>query len=145
MWVIITFYLFRPFTGAYTDKKDPGVYRCVVCKKELFDSKTKFDSRCGWPAFYDVIDQAKVKRIVDTSHGMRRIEVVCAHVSHLHSYIMMVMMILMIVMMMMVMMMMVMMMIVMAILMMMMVMMMIVMAIPMMMMMMMMAWWWWWW
>ncbi|XP_020904737.1 uncharacterized protein LOC110243026 isoform X1 [Exaiptasia diaphana] len=69
----------RAFTGAYYDKKDPGVYKCIVCNKELFDSKTKFDSRCGWPSFYDVIDDAKVKKIVDTSHGMQRIEVVCAH------------------------------------------------------------------
>ncbi|XP_001638211.2 peptide methionine sulfoxide reductase MsrB isoform X2 [Nematostella vectensis] len=77
----------RAFTGAYWDKKDPGIYRCVVCDIELFSSKNKYDSGSGWPSFYDVIAHGNVKQKSDFSHGMRRIEVVCAncgaHLGHL--------------------------------------------------------------
>lgn len=72
---------YRAFTGIYHDKKDPGIYRCIVCHKELFNASKKYNSGSGWPSFYDVIDEANVKKIVDTSHGMHRVEVVCAHVS----------------------------------------------------------------
>lgn len=59
----------RPFSGCYNKTKDSGVYTCVVCNEELFSSKTKFESGCGWPAFSDVIDQGRVKLTEDTSHG----------------------------------------------------------------------------
>ena len=36
------------FTGEYFDFKGKGVYRCVCCGSELFDSKTKYDSGSGW-------------------------------------------------------------------------------------------------
>lgn len=67
---IKTLYLhFRPFSGCYNKSKESGIYTCVVCNEELFSSKTKFESGCGWPAFNDVIDQGKVKLTKDTSHG----------------------------------------------------------------------------
>lgn len=69
----------RAFTGIYYKTKDAGLYTCVVCGEELFSSETKFDSGCGWPAFNDVLDQGKVKLTKDTSHGMVRTEVTCAH------------------------------------------------------------------
>ncbi len=75
------------FTGAYWDNHDHGVYRCVCCDAELFRSDTKFESGSGWPSFYDAIDKSKVRTETDTSHGMRRIEVMCArcdaHLGHL--------------------------------------------------------------
>jgi len=75
-----------PFTGAYWDCKDKGTYRCICCGSDLFRSDAKFDSGTGWPSFYDVIDQKKVKVIEDRSHGMRRLEVRCAqcdaHLGH---------------------------------------------------------------
>jgi peptide-methionine (R)-S-oxide reductase len=53
----------------------------------LFDSDTKFESGSGWPSFYDVAEKGRVKQIEDNSHGMRRVEVVCAncgaHLGHL--------------------------------------------------------------
>src|SRR5476649_700495 len=68
----------RPFTGEYWETKELGVYRCAGCVEELFDSTTKFDAHCGWPSFYDSLDKSKVKEIEDTTHGMHRVEVVCA-------------------------------------------------------------------
>jgi len=67
------------FTGEFWDMHEDGVYRCVCCGAELFRSDTKFDSGTGWPGFFDAIGKDRVRTEVDTSHGMRRVEVVCAH------------------------------------------------------------------
>ncbi|MDR3689480.1 MAG: peptide-methionine (R)-S-oxide reductase MsrB [Fimbriimonas sp.] len=76
----------RPFTGEYWNHKETGIYSCAGCGEELFDSRTKFDAHCGWPSFYDSIDRKKVREIEDFSHGMHRVEVVCAacggHLGH---------------------------------------------------------------
>jgi peptide-methionine (R)-S-oxide reductase len=76
----------RPFTGEYWDTKEPGSYHCIVCGTLLFDSTTKFDAHCGWPSFYDAVDNAKIEYIEDNAHGMRRTEVRCktcgAHLGH---------------------------------------------------------------
>jgi peptide-methionine (R)-S-oxide reductase len=77
----------RPFTGAYWDNHESGSYRCVVCGETLFESKVKYDSRSGWPSFYDVADKSKVITRADNALGMRRTEVLCAkcgaHLGHL--------------------------------------------------------------
>ncbi len=76
----------RPFTGKYVNEKRDGVYQCTACGNELFSSDTKYDSRSGWPSFYDVMDEGNVELVEDDSHGMRRVEVVCArcggHLGH---------------------------------------------------------------
>lgn len=76
----------RAFTGVYWDTKEEGVYRCVVCDTALFSSQTKYDSGSGWPSFWQELGSGTVERHVDTSHGMMRIEAVCAtcgaHLGH---------------------------------------------------------------
>ncbi|QVM92874.1 peptide-methionine (R)-S-oxide reductase MsrB [Pseudomonas entomophila] len=76
----------RPFSGKYNSERRDGVYHCICCDLALFDSKAKFDSGCGWPSFYEPIEQAAMIEIRDTSHGMIRTEVTCAqcdaHLGH---------------------------------------------------------------
>ena len=77
----------RAFTGKYYDAHETGIYRCVCCGNELFSSDTKFDSGTGWPSFYAPLAKENVAEDSDTSHGMRRTEVLCskcdAHLGHL--------------------------------------------------------------
>ena len=77
----------RAFSGVYWDNHDAGTYRCVVCGQDLFDSDKKYDSRSGWPSFYDVVDRSRVVESTDDSFGMRRTELRCAncgaHLGHL--------------------------------------------------------------
>ena len=73
-----------PFSGIYNDEKRKGVYTCVSCNKKLFDSKTKYESGSGWPAFYAPYDKSNIINSHDTSHGMIRTEVKCSECdSHL--------------------------------------------------------------
>jgi peptide-methionine (R)-S-oxide reductase len=69
----------RPFTGVYNDCKDPGIYRCAGCGAELFVSDAKFDSGCGWPAFYAPADAEAIDEESDKSFGMTRTEAMCAN------------------------------------------------------------------
>ncbi|QMU72073.1 peptide-methionine (R)-S-oxide reductase MsrB [Streptacidiphilus sp. P02-A3a] len=76
----------RPGVGEYTDTRTVGVYSCRACGNELFSSQTKFDSHCGWPSYYSPLAEERVEYIVDTTLGMRRVEVRCAkcgsHLGH---------------------------------------------------------------
>lgn len=66
------------FSGEHVNRSDEGVYRCAGCGEVLFESETKYDSGCGWPSFYAAEEQS-VEMREDHSHGMHRIEVVCAN------------------------------------------------------------------
>ena len=76
----------RAFTGEHCDNKESGVYRCVCCGSELFSSATKYDSRSGWPSFWQPVAPDKVAEERDASHGMVRTEALCsqcdAHLGH---------------------------------------------------------------
>lgn len=76
----------KPFSGVYVDCKKKGIYQCVCCGANLFDSQTKYDSKSGWPSFWDVLNKNNINEIVDESLGMKRVEVVCqscdSHLGH---------------------------------------------------------------
>jgi peptide-methionine (R)-S-oxide reductase len=75
-----------PFSGEYCEAHQPGLYACVCCGLELFDSRKKFDSGTGWPSFNTPLAPDHVTEKTDLSHFMVRTEVLCArcdaHLGH---------------------------------------------------------------
>ena len=75
-----------PFTGEYVRQHADGIYRCAGCGAELFRSGAKFDSRTGWPSFYEPALAQAVELRPDHGLLMRRTEVVCrrcgGHLGH---------------------------------------------------------------
>lgn len=75
-----------PFASKLLHSDKDGVYTCAACGNPLFNSDAKFDSGTGWPSFDAAIPGA-IKEIPDNSHGMSRVETVCArcysHLGHL--------------------------------------------------------------
>lgn len=69
------------FTGKYHALHDTGIYQCVCCGTDLFDSKAKFESGTGWPSFWAPIVEQNVKTQIDDSLFMTRTEVLCARCS----------------------------------------------------------------
>jgi peptide-methionine (R)-S-oxide reductase len=76
----------RPFEGEYDHTFEPGTYHCAGCGIELFASDAKYDSGCGWPAFYAPASEDAIDEETDVSYGMARTEVMCAacggHLGH---------------------------------------------------------------
>jgi peptide-methionine (R)-S-oxide reductase len=74
------------FTGKYWDNHEAGMYRCAACGAELFSSEAKFDSGTGWPSFFAPVGRDNIETTEDTSHFMRRTEIVCSacgsHLGH---------------------------------------------------------------
>ena len=74
-----------PFTGKYYKNFKKGIYYCAVCQAPLFSSEAKYDSKSGWPSFYDSIGE--IGKRIDTSNGMVRTEIYCkkcgAHLGHI--------------------------------------------------------------
>ena len=74
-----------PFSGEYNDHFEQGFFVCRACNNKLYESKTKFDSGCGWPSFDDEVPGAIV-RYEDNSLGRQRIEICCSkcdgHLGH---------------------------------------------------------------
>lgn len=74
------------FSGEHNDEKRAGSYVCAGCGEPLFQSTSKFDSRCGWPSFYKPAGQEAVVEETDKSHDMVRTEILCSgcggHLGH---------------------------------------------------------------
>lgn len=64
-----------PFHNEYYNNFEKGIYVDVVSGEPLFISTDKFESGCGWPSFSKPIYKSLVKKVIDNSHGMQRIEV----------------------------------------------------------------------
>jgi peptide-methionine (R)-S-oxide reductase len=76
----------RPFTGAYVNRHDDGVYRCAACSAPLFSSGAKFDSGTGWPSFTEPAMADAVTLHKDRGFLSMRTEVRCrqcgSHLGH---------------------------------------------------------------
>lgn len=75
-----------PFKNAYHDHKAPGIYHCAGCDLPLFSSKTKYDSKTGWPSFWEPIEPTAVGTRTDWKLFFSRTEVHCrrcgGHLGH---------------------------------------------------------------
>lgn len=76
----------RSFTGEFCSVHTPGLYTCLCCGTELFDSTIKFESGTGWPSFSQPVQPNAIKYEKDNAFGMVRVEVMCntcdAHLGH---------------------------------------------------------------
>jgi len=66
-----------PFTGAFNMHFEQGTYSCKACGNPLFTSASKFESSCGWPSYDEALPGA-LEFLEDRTHGMKRVEIVCA-------------------------------------------------------------------
>lgn len=76
----------RPFCGTLLDNHLKGTYVCICCELPLFSSESKFNSGTGWPSFFKPVCAENVVTHEDRSHGMIRMEILCAlcdgHLGH---------------------------------------------------------------
>jgi len=76
----------RAFSGIYANHHGDGVYRCVCCGQDLFDSRAKYDSGTGWPSYTEPVAAENIATLEDRGFFMTRTEVLCsrcdAHLGH---------------------------------------------------------------
>ena len=77
----------RPFTGKFNAFFENGTYKCKNCNQPLFKSNTKFDAGCGWPSFFEAVNEKAIIYKEDNSIlGRPRTEILCsncdAHLGH---------------------------------------------------------------
>ena len=49
------------FNNEYWNNKEPGIYVDIVSGEALFSSQHKYDSKTGWPSFYQTINKKNLK------------------------------------------------------------------------------------
>ena len=76
----------RPFSGKYWHFDEEGSYICICCDTPLFKSDSKFDAGCGWPSFFEPLNDDAIDELSDYSLLVPRTEVRCsncdAHLGH---------------------------------------------------------------
>lgn len=70
----------RPFTGKFDSFFEKGIYKCKNCGAELFKSESKYDAGCGWPSFFEPVNEDSIKYQEDNSiFGRPRVEILCSN------------------------------------------------------------------
>lgn len=76
----------RPYTSPLDKIYEPGLYHCAGCDFALYSSEAKYDSRTGWPSFWESLPDA-IGTATDRSLGMVRTECHCrrcgGHLGHI--------------------------------------------------------------
>jgi peptide-methionine (R)-S-oxide reductase len=73
-----------PGTCLFDQVHQQGIFQCIRCGTDLFQSSTKFESGTGWPSFFKPVSSLNIVEQPDLSLGMVRTEVLCARCgSHL--------------------------------------------------------------
>ncbi len=83
----------RPYTNTLRGERSPllendraGTYNCAGCGQGVYRSETKYDSRTGWPSYWEAIE-GSVGTQTDRSFFMVRTEVHCVrcggHLGHI--------------------------------------------------------------
>lgn len=76
----------RPYSSPLLEEHRAGVFHCAGCDNPLYASETKYDSRTGWPSYWDVIPGATGTKD-DNMLWMLRTEEHCArcggHLGHI--------------------------------------------------------------
>jgi len=77
----------RPFSSPLDNEKRAGVFHCAGCDLDLYSSEAKYDSRTGWPSFYEAIADDRIGTSTDYYLVYPRTEVHCArcdgHLGHI--------------------------------------------------------------
>ena len=77
----------RAYSSPLNDESRQGIFTCAGCGNALYSSKTKYDSRTGWPSFWQAVDRGAVGTSTDYKIGYPRTEVHCAdcggHLGHI--------------------------------------------------------------
>ena len=76
----------KPYSGKFWDFHQDGSFVCAGCDLVLFSSNAKYDSKTGWPSFFEEISKGRTILKKDISDGMERTEVICSrcggHLGH---------------------------------------------------------------
>jgi peptide-methionine (R)-S-oxide reductase len=67
-----------PFTSPLVKEHRSGIFACAGCDQPLFSSKVKYDSKTGWPSFWESLPKATIKR-PDFKMASPRTEIICSN------------------------------------------------------------------
>ena len=76
----------RAFTSPLNAEKREGIFACVGCGQELFESIAKFESGTGWPSFYQAIE-GRIETKTDYKIGVPRTEYHCSKCGGHHGHV----------------------------------------------------------